>query len=323
MRRRTFIAALGGAAAWPMVARAQQVGKIPRIGVLWHAGNEEEEAIYLGAFRAGLHDLGYVEPQTVILENRFAAEQYDRFDGLAAELVEAKVDALVASIVPAALAAKRATGKIPIVVVLGGDPVGIGLVNSLARPGGNLTGLTNMSIDLSTKQLQIFKDAVPGLSKLALLYNPRMTFTRYISEGLAAAKPLGLSVHPVEVTALNELEHALSVVMESKVDGFLIAPDGMLYNNRKRLAEFALATRLPSIGWIREMAEDGVLISYGASVSNLFRRAATYVDKILKGVNPADLPVEQPQNLNSSSISRPQKPFVFPCHLRYLPAPTR
>jgi putative tryptophan/tyrosine transport system substrate-binding protein len=215
-------------------------------------------------------------------------------ESLAADLVEAKADVLVASIVPTALAAKRVTAKIPIVVVLGGDPVGGGLVDSLARPGGNLTGLTNMSIDLSPKQLQILKEVVPNISKVALVYNPKMTFTQYLSEGLVAAESLGLSISRVDVSTPSDLEGALSTIAKSDVDGIVIAPDGLLYNNRKRLADFALANRLPTIAWIPELTESGALMSYGASNTGLFRRAAAYVDKILKGASPADLSIERP-----------------------------
>jgi putative tryptophan/tyrosine transport system substrate-binding protein len=294
MRRREFLAVLGGATAWPLAARAEQTAKIPKIGVLWHAGNEQEEAIYLAALRQGFSQLGYLEGKNFILENRFAEERYDRFDSLAHELVEANVEVLVASIVPAAFAAKRATTKIPIVVVLGGDPVGIGLANSLARPGGNLTGLSNMSAELSTKQLQILKEAIPRLSKVALLYNPKMPYQRYVTDWLVAAQTLDMSIHLVEVTKPSEFDHALSEIAEAKVEGIQIAPDGILYNNRKQLAEFALTIRLPTIAWVREMADAGALMSYGLSNLECFRRAAAYVDKILKGTSPGELPIEQP-----------------------------
>src|SRR5262245_40315063 len=169
--RRTFIAALGSAAAWPWAARGQQSVRLPKIGVLWHAGNEQEEAIYLGALRQGLSDVGYVEGKNVELLNRFADEHYERFDGLAKELIEAKVDIIVAVVGPSALAAKRATTSIPIVFIGAGDPVRQGLVDSLAHPGGNLTGLSPMFIDLTGKHLEILKDCLPNLSSTVLLVN--------------------------------------------------------------------------------------------------------------------------------------------------------
>ena len=295
MRRREFITLLGGALTWSHTAKAEHAEKVPhKIGYLSSVGDANEAAPYLDAFLDGLRDLGYVKDQTIAIEYRFAAGHYDRFELLATELVGAKVDVLVADIVPGAIAAKRVTAKTPIVIVLGGDPVGAGVVDSLARPGGNVTGLSSMVVDLSAKQLQVFKEGVPNLVKVALLYNPRTPFPRYITEAQVAAKSLQLTVHLVEANSQNELDHAFSAIGELQVNGVLVAPDAILYNNRKRIAEFALAHRLPTIAWVRELAEAGTLMSYGASNSDAFRRAASYVDRILRGSSPATLPVEQP-----------------------------
>jgi putative ABC transport system substrate-binding protein len=290
VKRRTFIAALGGAAAWPVAARAQQSGKIPRIGVLWHAGNEQEEAPFLGALRKGLNDLGYIEGKNIELLNRFADEHYDRFDPLARELVEAKVDVIVASVPGAGNAAKRATTTIPVVVAYGAEY----LVQELAHPGGNLTGLSAMLFDLAGKQLEILKASIPNCSAVALLWNANTRFSQYRSRAQEGADALRVSLHVVEVRSPDELERAFSAIGNAHVDAVLLHPDALILVQGSRIAQLALAKGLPTIAWIGIMAEAGALLSYGADGPDLFRRAATYVDKILKGANPADLPVEQP-----------------------------
>jgi putative tryptophan/tyrosine transport system substrate-binding protein len=198
VNRRDFMALLGGAAAaWPLAARAQEARKTPRVGVLWHAASAEEEAVYLGALREGLADLGYVEGRNIVLENRFPAEKWERFISLAAELVQLKPDLLVAVSRPAAIAAQRATSTIPIVFSVVPDPVGDKLVETLARPGGNITGLSNMALDLSAKRIELLKEMVDGLSRVALLVNagdPEGA-RRYIRESQAAADPLGITIN--------------------------------------------------------------------------------------------------------------------------------
>jgi putative ABC transport system substrate-binding protein len=288
--RRAFIAGLGGAAAWPLVARAQQSGKIPRVGVLWHAGNEQEEAIYLGALQKGLNDLGYVEGKNIELVNRFADEHYDRFDALAAELVEAKVDVIVGSLPSAALAAKRASTTIPVVVAYGAEY----LIRDLAHPGGNVTGLSSMLFDLAGKHLEILKDAIVNLSTVALLYNANLSISYYLSQAQKAAVSLQVSLDEVDVRSPDDLEQGFSAIAKAHADAVLLTPDGLFYQQRERIAQAALANRVPSIGWNAQFADAGMLMSYGADAPDLFRRAAIYLDKILKGVNPADLPVEQP-----------------------------
>jgi putative ABC transport system substrate-binding protein len=295
MKRREFIALLGGAAvAWPLQARAQQSRKLPRIGVLWHAGNEVEEAKYLAALRQGFNDLGYVEGKTYVLENRFAAEKYERFNSLAAELVAAKVDVLVAITPEAALAAQHATATIPVVFAVVGNPVGAKLVDSLARPGRNITGLSNVMIDLSGKRLELFKDAIPTLSHVILLVNPNAYRIQVATElHRSAAAALGLMVQEIATPDPNSIESAFSAIAD-RTSGLFIVPDSMLFNERKHIAELALAHRLPSMAFNAEMVEAGLLMSYGASFLVQFRQVAVYVDKILKGAKPADLPVEQP-----------------------------
>jgi putative tryptophan/tyrosine transport system substrate-binding protein len=295
MRRRGFIALLGGAGVLPFAVGAQQQTRIPRIGVLWHGGNEQEEAINLAALRKGLNELGYVEGRNIELINRFADEHYDRFDALAAGLVEARVDIIVASLGFAAIGAKRVTTKIPIVCAYGGDFVAAGLAQSLSHPGGNVTGLSGLVIDLAAKYLEILKDAVSNLSVVALLFNSTTNWRTFVSEVQNGADSLRISLRVVDVGSPDQLQEGLfAAVANSGAQAVLIEPDGIFWQHRKRIADLAISTRVPAIGWQGEIADAGALMSYGADTPDLFRRAATYVDKILKGANPADLPVEQP-----------------------------
>jgi len=293
MRRRDFIKVIAGSAAgWPLVAQAQQSKPIPRIGVLWHAGNEQEEEIYLGALRQGFSEIGYVEGKDFVLENRFAAEQYERYDPFAAELVASKVDVLVAVTTMAARAAQRATTTIPVVFVVVADPVGQKFANSLAHPGGNMTGVGTLPVDVSSKCLALFKDAVPTLSQVTLLANPTYaSIRRYVEEYRAAAGSLGLTIREVQASKPDGVQAAIAAITE---DGLVVAPDNMLWNERKRIAELALSRGLPSMSWNSDMTDAGLLMSYGENFSVQFRRIAVYVDKILKGAKPADLPVELP-----------------------------
>jgi putative tryptophan/tyrosine transport system substrate-binding protein len=293
MRRRQFIKLVGVAAAtWPLAARAQQSKPIPRIGVLWHAGNEREEAIYLGALRQGFSQIGYIEDQHFVLENRYAAEQYEHYDPLAAELVAANVDVLVAVTTPAARAAQRVTRTIPVVFVVVADPVGEKFVNSLAHPGGNMTGVGTLPIDVSGKCLALFKQAVPKLTQVALLVNPTYSSIRsYVEEYRAAAGSLGLTLREVQASKPDEIQAAIITITE---DGLVVAIDNMLWNERKRIGELALSRGLPSMSWNSDMTDAGLLMSYGEDFKVQFRRVPVYVDKILKGAKPADLPVELP-----------------------------
>jgi putative tryptophan/tyrosine transport system substrate-binding protein len=296
MRRREFITLFGSvAAAWPLAARAQNVKKIPKIGILWHAGSEEEEAIFLGAVRQGFKDLGYVEGQNIRLINTFAAEQYERFNSNAAELVALPVDVLVAVTAPAALAAQRATKTIPVVFVGSIDPVQMKLVESFARPGGNITGLTNLATDLTAKRLEVLKELVPNALRVGQLVNSSnpANASRFIAESQVAAAKLKLAVQPVEVRAPDELERAFSMI-EGHVDAVSVPNDGMFYNERRRISELALTHRVPLMVAYKEAVQFGALISYGPSSTKVYGRVPYYVDKILKGTKPADLPIELP-----------------------------
>lgn len=295
MLRREFIMLLGGtAAAWPLAARAQQNRTVPRIGVLWHAGSAEEEALYLTAFTLGLHDLGYFEGRNIVLEHRFPAEQLERFESFAAELVQLKVDILVAAGPPSALALQRATTTIPIVFVAVYDPVGIGLVSSLARPSGNLTG--SALPDLIGKRLEILKETFPGLSRVAVLVNAiNPTYARGYIEALQNdARTLKLVVQPVEVNGPGDLERAFSTITQEGITGVTAAADVMFYTERRRIAALALGRGLPTMFSHEEYVKSGGLLSYGPSVPAIFRRAGAYVDKLIRGATPRDIPVEAP-----------------------------
>jgi len=294
--RRDFMAALGGVAAWPLATGAQQAAKIPRIGVLWHAGSEEEEAPYLRALRQGFSDLGYVEGRNIILENRFPAEIPEQSLSLAAELAALNVDVFVAANRLDALAAQRATSTIPIVFAYVADPVGSKLIASLAHPGGNMTGLSNYAADLTAKWMEFLKATVPRLTHVAILVNPNdeVSARRYVEESRAAAKKLELRFRPMEIRAPDEFAPAFSRMRDEGVDGVVVSQDGLFYANRNEVANLAMTNHLPAITYSRETMEAGAIACYGPNVSAMFHRAAAYVDKILKGAKPADLPVEQP-----------------------------
>ncbi len=297
MKRRDFITLLGGAVVtWPLAARAQRTEKIPRIGLLWHAGNKEEEGNFFTSLQQGFHDLGYVEGRTLVLEHTYAAEQYERFNVNAAALVALKVDVLVAVTRPAAVAAQRATSTIPIVFTVVPDPVGLKLVASLAQPGGNITGLTHIATDIGAKRIEILKEAFPGLSRVGLLVNPNdpAVAQRNIDEAQTAASRLSFIVQPVEVRSPEDFARAFAMIDQARLEGVVTGVDPMIYNERKRLAELAQARRLPTMVHVAEMVEAGNLMSYAPNYPALFRRTAAYVNKILKGTKPADLPVEQP-----------------------------
>jgi putative tryptophan/tyrosine transport system substrate-binding protein len=297
MRRREFITLIGGTSvALPLIARAQQAQKIPRVGVLWHAGSAEEEAVYLSALRQGLIDLGYVEGKNIILENRFPAETPERFNSLAAELVALKVDIFVAVNRLDVLAARRADATMPVVFIYVPDPVGDKFVASLAHPGGNITGLSNFAYGLAAKRVEYLKAIVPSLSRVALLVNPndKENVRRNVEESQAAAEKLKLFVRPMEIRKPDDIAPAFSQMPSDKIDGVIVSQDGLFFANRQAVADLALSHRLPTITYSRETLEAGALASYGPSSTALFRRAGAYIDKILKGEKPADLPVELP-----------------------------
>ena len=298
--RRRFLVGLGvSSLSTALPALAQQGGKAPVIGVLWHAGSAEEEKIPLGVLVQGFRDLGYVDGTNIVFEHRFPNEQPQRFFSLAAELVQIKVDVLIAVTRQAAVAAQGATTTIPTVFIAVPDPVGSGLVTSLGRPGGNITGLTNMAVELVPKRVQVLKEAIPKLARMALLVNAGSPDARrYVEVAQTVARPLGVTVQPVEIRTPADIEPAFSLVTQNRLQGVCLTSDGLIYVEQERLAQLALERNLPLIGYTREMTRwTGLLMTYGASNVALFSRAAYFVDKIVKGVKPGDLPVEQPTKI--------------------------
>ena len=252
----------------------------------------------LDSFRQGLRERGYVEGQNTVIEYRSADGKIERLPALAAELARLKVDLIIAGSTPMARAAQQATSTIPIVAPVMGDPVGDGLVASLARPGGNITGSTFLSPELVPKRLALLKEALPKVSRVAALWHPGAFGDRTTRDMLkqteAAARALGVQLQLVEVRGLDEIDRAFSTMTKERPDALVVFPSPMLFGGRSRIVDLAAKHRLPSMTGNREYVEVGGLIAYGASVTDLYRRAATYVDKILKGAKPADLPVEQP-----------------------------
>jgi putative tryptophan/tyrosine transport system substrate-binding protein len=278
-----------------LAAEAQPIGKMPRIGALMQGTPPGEAGDELDVFRQGLRDLGYVEGQTISLEARWGEGQHERYPALAADLARLPVDLIVAAGGSPARAAQHATTTIPIVMLVGNDPVAQGLVASLARPGGNITGLTVMARELSGKRLELRTETVPGLSRVALLMdagNPNRQVSLYDHE--AAARGLGVQLLLLEVRGPDEFVGAFQAAMQGHAQALLMAQGALFLRQRARLAELALASRLPTLSGETGYAEAGGLMHYGPDIPGSFRRVAVYVDKILKGAQPADLPVEQP-----------------------------
>jgi ABC-type uncharacterized transport system substrate-binding protein len=294
MRRREFVTLLAGAAsAWPLAARAQQPGKLPTIGFLGQstrsAGSE-----WVAAFVQRLRELGWIESRTVAIEYRWAEGRDERFAEIAAEFVRLKVDIIVTSGTPQVLAAKQATSVIPIVFATAGDPVGNNLVASLARPGGNTTGLSNQMTDIAGKKLELLREVVHGLGRLAIMANvgnPAVVLE--MGEVQAAAATLGLEVHTLEIRQAQDITPAFEA-LKGRADALYVCIDALAITNRIRINTSALGARLPTMHGSRDHVEAGGLISYGPNTPNQFRRAADYVDKILRGAKPGDIPVEQP-----------------------------
>jgi len=295
--RREFIGTLaGGLLAAPPAAEAQQAAKVARIGFL--ALNLAASPHLPEAFRQGLRDLGYVEGRNVVIEYRSAEGKRERLPALAAELVALKVDVIVAGNTPAALAAKQATTTLPIVFTSVVDPVTDGLVASLARPGGNVTGLSNLAPELVGKRLELLKQAVPGVSRVAALWQPGVFPERTDQDMLkaadVAARALGVRLQFVEARGPADIDRAFADMTKARAGALTVLGSPMFINERRRLVDLAAKNRLPAVYPAREFVDAGGLMSYGPNLADLFRRAATYVDKILKGTKPADLPVEQP-----------------------------
>jgi len=295
MERRTFMAMLtGGIVVSPLAAEAQQAGKVYRVGFL---GNSSAalEANLVGPFREGLRELGYVEGRNIVIEYRWAEGKYERFPALIAELAALNVDVIVTAGTPAALAVKRTTPSIPLVMAAVGDPIGVGLVASLARPGGNVTGLSAIAPELEGKRLELLREVVPKLSHIAVLWNPDNPFhAGSVKETRAAAQVLGIKAQLVGVRISEEFPAAFAAIVRERPGALLVLADRIFLHNRARIVDFGAKHRLPGVYPYRELVEAGGLMSFGPSYPGMHRRAAHYVDKILKGSKPADLPVEQP-----------------------------
>jgi ABC-type uncharacterized transport system substrate-binding protein len=290
VNKREFITLLGGAVAWPLVARAQQAAKVARIGFLGStfAANW---ASRVEAFQSGLRDLRYVEGENIAIEFRWADENYDQLADLAAELLRLKVDVLVTYGTPGSLVAKRATTTIPIVMVHSGDAVAAGIVASLARPGGNLTGMTYFVPELMAKRMEMLKDIMPRISQVAILVKPDNPFFVTALRALAA-KSLNIRLQRFEVRGPDDFEDAFAAMAKSGIDAVVILEDAVFVSNARAIADLAAKYRLLSAGF-NEYAVAGGLIGYGVDFLDMYRRAAVFVDKILKGAKPADIPVEQ------------------------------
>jgi ABC-type uncharacterized transport system substrate-binding protein len=297
VKRREFITLLGGAAvAWPLAARAQSSPVL--IGML-NAGAAAILTEEIDAFRSSMRRLGYVENRDVRFEYRFGDGYLDRLPGLAAELVGLNPSVIVSSPVPANIAVAKATGAIPIVMASGADPVAFGLVKSLSHPGGNITGLTNFAEELASKQIDLMREFLPRLTRLAVLINVENPLhVPQWRETQAAAAKAAIPLVPFEFHSTDQLEAAFAVFVQERADALLVPPDVTFNTHRRRIANLAISARLPAIFYTPQSAEDGALMTYGPNPVENYRRAAIYVDKILKGAKPQDLPIERPTKID-------------------------
>jgi putative ABC transport system substrate-binding protein len=295
LRRREFITLLSGAAAaLPFAARAQQAGKIHTIGLLT-ADSIGPTAVNWVAFFNALREMGWIEGKNIVFERRYAENRLERLPGLAMELVRLNVDVIVGGGTLAPLAARQATTKIPIVMTAAGDPLGSGLVASLARPGGNVTGMSLMAPDLGGKRLGLLKEVLPRLARVAVLWNAANPYPALVfKETRAAGQTLAIEVQSLEVRGPDDFDGAFEAARRQRPDALITVEDPLTFAYRKLIADFAAAHQLPAVHGLREFVTAGGLMSYGANLVDLFRRAAGYVDKIFKGAKPADLPVQQP-----------------------------
>ena len=291
LKRREFITLCGGAAVWPLAARAQQAGKLPTIGFL--GADAAAFSPWTAAFVARMRELGWIEGRTIAIEYRWSEGRPERYAEIAAEFVRLKVDVIV-TVGSAVSTVKQATAVIPIVFAIATDPVGSGLVASLARPGGNVTGLSIQANELAGKRLELLREVVPRFRRLAIMANvgsPQSMLE--MGETQAAARTLGLEVAPLEIRRAQDIAPAFEA-LKAQADALYVAGDQLVAANRTRILTFALGARLPTIFGARAYVQAGALMSYGPSFPDLFRRAAEYVDKILRGTKPGDIPVEQP-----------------------------
>jgi len=294
MRRRDFLTVLGAATSWPLAARAQQRANIPRIGFL---GNSTAalEANLVGPFREGLHDLGYVQEQNIVIEYRWAEGNYERFPSLIAELLGQNVAVIVTAGTPASLAVKKGTNSVPLVMVGVGDPVATGLVASLAKPGGNVTGLTSTAEETEGKRWELLKELIPKLSHVAALWNPdNPTLLSQLKEMWTAAQVMGIRLVVLPVRNPREIEESFKAIVGEQPGALIVMGDRLFLHNRQTIIDFATKQGLPVVPVHPELVEAGGLMSYGPSYPSMHRRAAYFVDRILKGTKPSDLPVERP-----------------------------
>ena len=302
IRRREFMSTLfgGAATAWAFAAFADS-DKIARIGYLAPNLPSPAAAALFDAFYDGLLEVGWSKGKNVIVESRYAENRVERLPELAAELVRINVDVIVARGTLGPLAARRATSTIPIVMAAAGDPLGSGLVASLARPGGNVTGMSLMAPDLGGKRLELLKQLLPRLTRVAVLWNASNPYPAIVfKETQAAGQTLAIEVQSLEVRATDDFDGVFEVVRKQRPGALITVEDPLTFNYQQRIVDFALANQLPSLYGVREFAVAGGLLSYGANVSDVYRRAARYVDKILKGAKPADIPIEQPTKFELS-----------------------
>jgi len=298
MQRREFIIGIAASTSWPLVAPGQQAigpgAKIPRLGILMPS----ESSTNLQAFESGLRALGYIEGQNIFIERRYGDPKGEQLRGLADELIKLKVDVILAWSTPVALAAQQATSTVPIVGAVMADPVNDGLVASLARPGGNITGTSFLGPELVAKRLQLFREVIPKLSRVAALWHPHAygerTMASMSKEVEASSRKLGMEIQFVPAANPDELNGAFSKITEEHAEAFIVLPSPMLFSQYKRIVVFAASNRLPAVYQAREFVDAGGLMSYGANLAELFRSAAPFVDKIFKGAKPSELPVEQP-----------------------------
>ena len=320
MKRREFITLLGGSAAWPLAARAQQPGKVRRMGLLAGASRSVASGNYAG-FVQGMRELGYVEEKDYVIDWRSVEASYERIPEIVAELVGLNLDIIITALSAALPTLKRATTTIPIVMAYSTDPVGNGLVASLVRPGGNITGLASSSDDTAPKQLELLATVISNVSRIGFLGNPSSTTYPPVRKSAQdAAQKAGLSLIPIEAHSPEEIENAFAAFAKERVPAVMFAGDAVFFQQQHRIAELALANHLATMFPQREFVVSGGLMSYGENLADFFRRAASYVDKIFKGANPGELPIEQPtrfhlvvnrKTANALGLTIPAQLYIF------------